>query len=187
MQQTDFPTQAEETDFSSQVKKILKPIERRGQVVNSVLAILLGAVLVWALIANWRSSQLPKIESITIDSVSVIGSSDLCPGETLTLAYQASIEGYGVVMWDDSVLHNDQPVTFSDTKRFTVDGPVTLKLRDVWRVPVTPDTSASELPAWLPGSYWRYITISAPATFTSRYTPPGRLKVPFKIRKGCTS
>lgn len=174
-------------DFSPALQQIIKPIERRGQVINTVLAFCLIVILAWSVYAVWRDRQLPKIDGISIDSVQVIGSSDLCPGETLTLAYQTTIDGFGVVMWDDSILHGDQPVIFSESRRFIVDGPETLRLRDVWKVPDLPDGSASDMPAWLPGSYWRYITISAPATFTSRFTPPGRLKVPFSIRENCTN
>lgn len=164
----------------------MKPIERRGQAINLILAGLLLFVIAWGLWATWRDRHLPKIDSIAIEGVHVVGSTALCPGDSLTILYQVSIEGMGVVMWDDSVMRTNQPAQFSEPKRFIVEGPVTLDLRDVWRVPQYPDDTTSSLLAWLPGGgYTRYIAVSAPATFTSRFTPPALLKVGFSIRANC--
>jgi hypothetical protein len=176
----------EQIDFSPAMKQIIKPIERRGQAINIALAGLLIFIIAWGLWATWRDSKLPKINSISIDDVQVIGSTALCPGENLTIIYRLNVQGLGTLMWDDSVMHGKQPVEFSNPKRFYVEGPATLELRDVWQVPTFPDSDSSPMPAWLPGGgYTRYIAVSAPATYTSRFTPPASLKAAFSIRNTC--
>lgn len=175
----------QQVEFSTQLQSLVKHSERRGQIINTVLSSCLIIILAWSVYAVWRDRQQPKIESIAVENVHVAGPSDLCPGDNLTISYQATVNGIGVVMWDSSILHGAQPVSFSETRRFVVEGPVTLSLRDVWRVPAMPDKTASELDEWLPGQYLRYIAISAPATFTSRFTPPAILKVPFAMKPNC--
>lgn len=176
-----------EIDFSPAMKQIMKPIERRGHVLNIVLAALLIIIIVWAVVASWRDRSQPKIDSIAISNVQIVGSSALCPGDRLTVLYRLRVDGQGTLMWDNGVYRGNQPAEFSNTKRLYVEGPVTLDLHDVWQVPEYPDAANSSLPAWLPGQYVRYIAISASSTFTSRYTSPARLVAHFSIRPKCPS
>lgn len=174
-----------EIDFTPAMKQIMKPIERRGHVLNVVLAALLIIIIVWASWASWRDRSQPKIVSIDISNVQIVGPTALCPGDRLTVLYQLAVDGQGTLMWDNGVYRGNQPAEFSDTKRLYVEGPATLDLHDVWQVPEFPDSANSSLPAWLPGQYRRYIAISASSTFTSRYTSPARLVAPFSIRATC--
>lgn len=175
------------TELSEHLQEVLAESQRRVQVINYVLAVLLIITLVWAFYAAWRSSRQEKIESISLvpDSVKVIGPSLLCPGDTMTIAYKLDIEGVGVIIADDSVEYANRTVKFSQSLREIINQSGRRSYELAWKIPPKPEMAGNDNAEWMPGLYLRYISIAASNIYVSRYTDPVRFRVPFTIREDC--
>lgn len=176
-----------QTEMSDQFRQVVERGQRRMQVINYILAVLLIIVLVWAFYASWRQSLQEKISSIDLvpGSVRVVGPTDLCPGDTLTIRYALKIVGVGVVISDDSVKYGDRTVKFSNSRRDIIDQTETRNYEDKWTIPEQPDMEIDGHPGWMPGTYVRYISIAASNIYVSRYTDPVRFTTQFTVKPDC--
>lgn len=159
--------------------------ERRAQVNQWVILAVLAFFLWQYGVQQWRISQAIKIESIEVTNVRVLGSSEVCPGDRLSVAFDVDVKGFGIVIWDSSTQHDGQPATLSVAKRVPVDGPVTLNLVDEWNIPIIPEIMLEGERKWQPGNYVRLVTVSASTSYVSRFVEPRKFVVPFTIKASC--
>lgn len=177
----------QQTELSEQLQQVLRRSERRVQVINYVLAVLLAIVLGWALYASWRNAQQAKIESITLveDSVRVLSPTALCPGDTLAIHFALDVRGTGTVIVDDFVQHKDHTVKFSRGWRDWFQDSSRRIYEDRWVIPSRPEMPVDESGEWIAGDYTRVISVAASNAYVSRYVTPATFGVDFDIRSDC--
>lgn len=176
-----------QTELSDKFQHVVERSDKRVQIINQVLMVLLIIVLAWAFYAAWLSSRQEKISSIDLvkGSVKALGPTSLCPGDTLAVRYALKIDGVGVVIADDSVKYADHTVKFSDSRRDIIDQSETRTYEDYWQIPAHPEMAINGEMEWIPGTYVRFISIAASNIYVSRYTDPVRFEVPFVIKSNC--
>lgn len=144
-------------------QEIIKWIKR----VNiGILILALFLVGVPAVGSWWIARQLPAVSTVTIDNVTVVGATALCPGEPLIVEYDFHATGSGVLVRDSATWLVTPPKTmiYSTSRRFILDGPIDQHLRETWHVPASYLNYETEEIESLPsGSYRRHFAISSPS------------------------
>lgn len=164
----------------------LRQIERRAVLIQSAIAILLCSILLYWIAGAWWRSQQPRIDWITLSNVQPIGSSSLCPGDTLRISYHVAVAGAGVLDRDATTWALSPPFTIVSTepKRLAVDGPVDQPVEEAWVIPdvyVNPRTGITEPVA--AGNYRRVLAL----TSREGESVSAIGSVSFSIRTDCTT
>lgn len=162
-----------------------KAQERRAQVNQWVILVVLGFFLWQYGVAQWRIAKAIKIESITVSNQRLLTAPEVCPGDRVSVAFDVDVQGFGIVIWDASTQSQKQPATLTEAKRVPVDGPVTMHLMDEWDVPLLSDIPLDGQRQWQPGQYERLITVSASTSYVSRFVEPQKFTIPFTIKAKC--
>lgn len=185
----------QQTEILELFGPMLRQSTQRRRVTDYAAVLLLVIALGWWGYITWLNRQVPKIVSIELvpNSIMVIGPSnrvmtdgrlEFCPGDTMTVRYQITIDGNGVIFADDAAHHQNHTVKFSSTWRDIVD-PGTRMYDNDWTIPPQPDMAIDGARAWLPGQYMRVISVAASNIYISRYVPPATFEVPFYISEDC--
>lgn len=123
--------------------------------------ILIAAAWVWGFIHNIFST---KISNIEITDVRIVGSSDLCPGDSLVIAFYLKADGTGKLVEDATVWVEIPPKTviYSNSLPFLVDGTLDQEQTVAWPIPETylDPTTAGKKPL-PPGNYKRIFAIGS--------------------------
>lgn len=140
-------------------------LRRQIQLTNRFVLVVLVAMIVGPIVFSaWLARQYPSINTIAISNMQTTGSTDLCPGDPLIVAYDFKADGAGVLVRDATTWNVTPPKTliFSASRRFILDGPVAEHVVETWHVPTSyrdPETDTdTPLP---PGAYRRYVAIAA--------------------------
>lgn len=129
----------------------------------ALLAVLLIIVGTW-LLGLWINIFGKEIKFIEISDVRIVGSSALCPGDKLIIAFKLQADGTGKLVEDATVWVEVPPKTviYSETKPMLVDGLLEQEQTIAWEVPKTfvdpSNLQESPLP---PGPYRRIFSISS--------------------------
>lgn len=133
---------------------------------NRAIIVLFFLVIVVPPLFNWLNTrEIPKVSSVSINSMQLLSPAEVCPGESLTFRYDLTFQGSGVLIRDLTLWNVDPPKTviFSTARRFILPADITQQsLVESWRVPRT--YYSYEVDAQLPlppGNYHRQIAISS--------------------------
>lgn len=162
--------------------------DERAELIGHILQWVLAAgvaviaiTLVWSII---YSLNQPRIREVDIANLRVVGDSELCVGEWLTIAFDTHVEGEGVLILDASTQRISPPrtVVFSNWLRFPIRGPVDEQTTVTWQVPHEfPDAETGQLAAFPAGAYLRNVALSA----ANRGTISDMESVPFTVIEDC--
>lgn len=142
-------------DLASAVRK-----QQRAIVILFLLVIFVPPIFDW-----FSTREIPKVSSVSINNMSLLSSSEVCPGDAITFSYDLEFQGSGVLVRDLTLWNVDPPKTiiFSVARRFILPADITQQsLAENWRVPQTYYSYEvdSQLPL-PPGNYHRQIAISS--------------------------
>jgi hypothetical protein len=129
--------------------------------VGVILALIVGPIT----LALWVEYRYPRVSSLRIENVEIIGATELCPGDMLLVAYTFNAEGAGVLIKDATTWRITPPETviYSDWSRFVLTEAAAQRELEVWPVPTTMfNVETGEKHSLQPGAYERRIAISSP-------------------------
>lgn len=128
-----------------------------------ILAIIVGTYI-WGIV---RAIQTPTIRGVEISNARVIGSTALCAGNMLVIAYDLRADGTGKLEEDATVwveVPEPKTVIYSVTRPLLVDGLVDQQEVIAWLIPenyINPaNLKETPLP---PGLYTRIFSIGSPS------------------------
>lgn len=143
--------------------------------------IIISASFALSILFNFFGKEIKRID---IWDARIVGSSALCPGEKLIIAFKLHADGTGKLVEDASVWVEIPPKTviYSETKALLVDGLIEQEQEIAWEVPKTyiNPSNLEELPL-PPGPYRRIFAISS-ATDKGVFALD---RVLFSIREDC--
>lgn len=143
--------------------------EKTARQTQRVLTYVLVALIAWGL-GRWIYSLIWPSEIVTEISISkavIVGESEVCPGDTLHVAYEFSGDGVGAVELDATTSTISETVAYSERKRDIYNREALKVVHDEWIV--------TELP---PGEYQRNVAVSS----TNRSTAFDNASVIFTVR-----
>lgn len=140
---------------------------RLQKTISIVTLIALVAMWIWA---NYKTSQLPVVNTISVQDAHIVGNHVVCPGDVIHYAYLFHAEGTGVLVRDRVLWRVTPPpktMVFSASRRFILAEAIDQKLTEAWHIPesyLNPETDLEEpLPA---GDYRLIFAISSPSRST---------------------
>lgn len=156
----DAPTTQERLDR-------IDRLERRSYWVQIAFTLaLLFVIAAPFLLAWWINSNPNLIHELKASNMRVIGPSDLCPGDNLTVGFDFTGKGHGLVIEDATFYRVTPPATIitSQSQRYILAQDSQRSVTRVWRVPRTYVDEATGKTAPLePGNYRRLYALSAPS------------------------
>lgn len=183
------------TEVAELFGPILQKNAQRRRTTDYAAVLLLIVVAIWWGHSAWLTSQVPKIESLTLvpGSIAVLGPADrvaaggnlvFCPGDTMTVRYRLIVDGSGVIYADDAAHYADRTVKFSTLWRDIVTKGER-SYENEWLIPARPDMAIDGERTWRAGEYTRTISVAASNIYISRYVTPAELQVRFRIAEDC--
>lgn len=152
-----------------QIKKNLRDEQRArfSRALSIITIVILVAFWLWA---NYKTSMLPVVNTVSISDARITGETSLCPGDPLAYAYHFHATGSGVLIRDRVLWRVTPPpktLIFSVSRRFILSDAVDQQLTEAWHLPETYLDPETDLDAPLPpGDYKLIFAISSPSRST---------------------